>query len=184
MSRQRSDFTYEDYAALPDDGRRWELIDGELVPITPAPNMRHQNVVGRVFRAIADHLDRHGGGQVFVAPVDVVLADISTVQPDVVYLADASADLMTPANIQGPPTLTVEVVSDRRHDLVRKCHLYARFGVAEYWAVDPEADQIQVFRLSRAGEPYPKPLLLVPGEELTTPLLPGLSVAVAGLLAR
>jgi Uma2 family endonuclease len=175
--------TYADYAVLPDDGR-WELIDGELVPMTPAPGLRHQTIVVRILRALADHLDRQGGGQVFVSPVDVVMAETVTVQPDVVYVADADAERITEPNIQGPPTLVVEVVSDRRHDLVCKVELYARFGVREYWALDPEIDQVEVFRLVQPGQPYPKPLLFVPGEQLTTDLLPGLTIDIASVLAR
>jgi Uma2 family endonuclease len=100
----------------------------------------------------------------------------------VVCIVDAGR--ITEPNIQGPPTLVVEVVSDRRHDLVRKVELYARFGVRECWAIDPEIDQVEVFRLVQPGQPYPKPLLFVPGEQLTNDLLPGLSIDVASVLAR
>ena len=126
--------TYADYAALPDDGRRFELIDGELFEMN-APTTRHQRIVVRLCLAFGEHVRREGVGEVFVAPCDVVLADTVTVQPDVVYLSEADVRKVTAPNIQGPPTLVAEVLSDPRHDLVRKRELYARFGIAEYWIV-------------------------------------------------
>lgn len=171
--------TYADYAALPDDGRRWELIDGELF-LSPAPKTRHQEVVVRLVVLLGNHVAAHKEGKVFVAPYDAVMSDHVVVQPDLVYLAAADTHRITEANLQGAPTLAIEVVSDPRHDLVRKRELYARFGVAEYWAVQPDADRIEVFRL--AGGAYPKPDLLEPGDQLETPLLPGLVIDVGVLL--
>ena len=155
--------TYADYAALPDDGRRYELIDGELFEMA-APSTRHQDIVLRLGYAFLDHVRRHGGGRVFVAPCDVVLSDTVTVQPDIVYLSDADVHRITAPNIQGPPTLVVEVLSVPRHDLVRKRELYARFGIPEYWIVFPDADRVEVYRL--AGPAYAKPEVLEPGEQL------------------
>ncbi len=83
------------------------------------------------------------------------LSDTVTVQPDVVYLSDADVHRVTAPNIQGPPTLVVEVLSVPRHDLVRKRELYARFGIPEYWIVSPDADRVEVYRL--AGPAYAKP---------------------------
>ena len=172
--------TYADYAALPDDGRRYELIDGELFEIA-APSTRHQDLVLRLGYEFLDHVRRHGGGRVYVAPCDVVLSDTVTVQPDVVYLADADAHRITAPNIQGPPTLVVEVLSVVRHDLVRKRELYARFRIAEYWVVHPDADRVEVFRL--VGTAYGKPEVLEPGESLSTHLITGLTIDIGALLA-
>ncbi len=172
--------TYADYAALPDDGRRYELIDGELFEMA-APSTRHQDIVVRLCFVIFDHVRRHGTGRVYVAPCDVVLSDTVTVQPDVVYLSDSDAHRITAPNIQGPPTLVVEVLSVPRHDLVRKRELYARFAIAEYWVVHPDADRVEVYRL--AGAAYAKPLVLEPGEQLATDLVPGLAIDVGELLA-
>lgn len=173
--------TYADYAALPDDGRRWELIDGELY-LSPSPKTRHQIVLGRLYLAFATHVQAEGGGQVFVAPYDVVLADDVTVQPDLLYVVDADRDRVTEANLQGPPTLAAEVVSDPRHDLVRKRELYARYRVIEYWAVQPDIARIEVFRL--VDGLYPKPDLFEPGDTLTTPIISGLQIDAGSLLAE
>jgi Uma2 family endonuclease len=173
-------WTYEDYLDFPDDGKRYELVDGEVF-VTPAPNVRHQDIVGWLFRRIGDHVERHGGGRVFVAPLDVVLSPTDVVEPDILFVASADAKRITAANLQGPPTLAVEVLSNPRHDRVRKRQLYAHFGVAEYWIVDPEGERMEVYRLD--GQTYPPPTLLEAGTTLTTELLPGLSIDVATLLA-
>ena len=174
--------TSADYAALPDDGRRFELIDGALFEMA-APSTRHQDLVLRLGWAFHDHVRRHGGGRVYVAPCDVVLSDTVTVQPDVVYLSDADAHRITAPNIQGPPTLVVEVLSVPRHDLVRKRELYSRFGVPEYWVVHPDADRVEVYRLESDGAAYAKPVVLEPGEQVVSDLVPGLTIDVGELLA-
>ncbi len=173
-------WTYDDYVDLPDDGKRYEIVEGEVF-VTPAPNIHHQDIVGWLFVTLYEHVRRHGGGRVFVAPVDAVLSPTNVVQPDIVFVADADNDRITPANLQGPPTLAVEVLSEARHDRVRKRRLYARFGVAEYWIVDPEGERVEVYRLD--GQTYPTPTLLEAGTALTTGFLPGLSIDVATLLA-
>lgn len=173
--------TYADYAALPDDGLRWELLDGELA-MTPAPKTRHQEVLRRLVVYFSQLLERHGGGRVFMAPFDVVLAETVVVQPDLVFVADADVHRITEANLQGPPSLVTEVISDPTRDLVRKRELYARFAIREYWAVNPDLDRVEVFNL--AGDTYPAPTVLEPGDHLATDLLPGLTIDVANLLAR
>jgi len=172
--------TYEDYASFPDDGIRRELIDGE-VHVTPSPVTRHQRVVLRLARLLADHVDAHHAGEVFIAPFDVVLSRHDVVQPDIILVATPDSGIVTKANLQGPPTLVVEVVSDPRTDRVRKRDLYAHHGVPEYWIVDPEADRVEVYRL--AGSSYPKPSIIEPGEALASPSLPQPSIDVAALLA-
>lgn len=178
--RPASPWTYEDFLDFPDDGKRYEIVEGEVF-VTPAPNVRHQDIVGWLFVRMYTHVERHGGGRVFVAPVDVVLSPTNVVEPDIVFVADADKDRLTPANLQGPPTLAVEVLSEARHDRVRKRRLYAKFGVAEYWIVDPVGERVEVYRLD--GQTYPTPTLLEAGTELASGLLPGFSIDVAPLLA-
>ncbi len=173
--------TYEDYASFPDDGIRRELIDGE-VHVTPSPVTRHQRIALRLARLLADHVDEHNAGEVFIAPYDVVLSPHDVVQPDIAFVARTDAGVVTEANIQGPPTLVVEVVSDPRTDRVRKRDLYARHGVPEYWVVDPDADRVEAYRLG--GSSYPKPSIVEPGETLACASLPQLVVDVAALLVR
>jgi Uma2 family endonuclease len=107
--------------------------------VTPAPKVRHQQVLLRLAQVLGDLADRAGDVALF-APVDVVLADHSVVQPDLVYVRAARAAIVRD-RIEGAPDLVVEVLSPgtARRDLGEKLRLYAEVGVAEYWLVDPDA---------------------------------------------
>lgn len=126
-----------DYLALPEEPR-CELLFGSLL-VTPAPSVRHQEVLYRLARRLGDHADRRGD-RLLLAPVDVVLADHSVVQPDLVYVRGARAGIVRD-RIEGVPDLVVEILSPAtaRRDLGEKLRLYAESGVPEYWIVDPEA---------------------------------------------
>src|SRR5687767_8856009 len=147
--RPERGLTYEDYARFPDDGRRWELIGGEAYMV-PSPSFEHQQILLRLLQRIGEHLDQHGGGRVVPAPLDVVLAEGEVVQPDVVFISDGDAHVITEKNIQGAPTWAIEIVSDPVRDKKAKRDLYARFGVREYWAVDAALRTIDVYR---TGDP-------------------------------
>lgn len=173
--------TYADLAAFPDDGLRRELIDGELI-VSPSPLVRHQRLVGFLHLRLAGFVEANGGGEVFIAPMDVVLSDRNVVEPDLFFVPSSAANIVERANIQGVPSLTIEVLSNPRVDRVRKRDLYAAFGVAEYWIVDPDADRVEVYRTQ--GEGYGKPLILEPGESLTYDLLPGFTLDLSKLFDR
>lgn len=180
MPEQRL-LTYEDLFEFPDDGLRRELLDGELI-VSPSPKSRHQEIVRRLIVTISIHLDQVGGGRVFLAPLDVVFEPRTVLEPDVFFIADERLDILTEANVQGVPSLTVEVLSNPRMDKVRKRDAYARYGVPEYWVVDPDADRAEVYRLSTDG--YGKPMIFEIGETLTTPLIPGLEIDLEQLFRR
>ncbi len=134
-----SPLTYADYAALPDDGHRYELIDGELV-MTPAPGLPHQLVLANLFSVLHHHVVSRDLGKTTFSPVDVILSEWTTVQPDIVFLARDCQHQARKRGIEGPPTLVVEALSPTRpeHDLRVKRELYFRHGVPHYWIVDPE----------------------------------------------
>ena len=136
--------TFADYSKTPDD-ERWELIDGELI-MAPSPTGRHQLVVGKLYRLLADFVERSGLGMVFLAPFDVVLSELNVVQPDVMFISDAKAHILTDANVQGAPDLVVEVLSPSTaiRDWRTKLDLYAEYGVQEYWVVDPDGERVWV----------------------------------------
>jgi Uma2 family endonuclease len=141
--------TYEDYAALPDDGRRYELHEGEL-SVTPAPGTSHQDILGNLFVILRGHVNTNRLGKVFVAPVDCIFENITIVQPDIVFVETARRSVISERGIEGAPTLVVEVISpstsaiDRR----RKLQLYARYAVPYYWIVDPPARTIEAYELA------------------------------------
>jgi Uma2 family endonuclease len=179
-------FTYEDFLLFPDDGLRHEIIDGEHY-VTPSPNLRHQDLVGRLYLAIGNFLAaRRGLGRVFVAQLDVVLSSYDVVEPDLLFVASDQTGILTDKNVQGAPALVIEILSrgTRKRDEQIKRRLFERVGVREYWLVDPELDLIKVFRRAEDNT-FPRVAELTAEEHsvLTTPLLPGFSLALAELLA-
>lgn len=135
--------TYDDLELMPDDGHRYELIDGVLI-VTPAPSPRHQQGVLELAVLLRQHCP--DDLQVFIAPLDVVLADDSAVQPDV--LVARRADL-TERNLPRAPLLAVEVLSPstRGIDHLLKRERYERAGVPSYWIVDPAEPSILAWDL-------------------------------------
>ncbi len=173
--------TYDDFLLFPDDGKRHELIDGEHY-VTPSPNIRHQRISGNLYLAIATWLEAHPIGRVYYAPLDVVMSDFDVVEPDLLYVSNARAHVLTPSNVKGAPDLVIEIgsPSTRRRDETTKRRLYERAGVAEYWVVDPELDVVRVYRKETGGA-FARPLELSREAEdvLTTTILPGLDLPLA-----
>ena len=183
-ARADTRLTYDDLVLFPDDGKRHEIIDGEH-HVTPSPNLRHQQLVGRLHVEIAIYLRAHPqAGQVFLSPLDVVLSHYDVVEPDLLFVAGDQTAIMTDKNIQGPPALVVEVLSksSRKRDAQTKRRLFERTGVREYWLVDPELDVVQVFRPSPEGKLTRVAELSSEGDDtLTTPLLPGCAIGLREL---
>jgi len=147
LEKQAKRWTYEEYYRL-DDDQRYEIIDGNLL-LAPAPDTWHQDWTRDLFRIIDRHVTAHRLGKVFFAPVDVVLGAENTVQPDIVFIATANADIIQRRAIFGTPDLLVELVSPSsvRRDRYDKKELYARFGVKEYWIGDPANKALEVLTL-------------------------------------
>lgn len=150
----KSAFTYRDYEALPNDGRRYEIHDGELC-VTPGPSFQHQIILSNLVRALMGHVPSVAPGLLLFAPLDVILADrpaeTTVVQPDVLYIAPDRMALTSRRGIEGGPTLAGEILSPstRTIDRVVKRRLYARYGVPHLWLVDPDARAIEAFVLER-----------------------------------
>ena len=172
--------TYRDYEALPADGRRYELHDGELL-VTAAPGLPHQRLVGALFVLLRQHVQMHELGEVFVSPVDCILSDTTIVQPDVVFLESARSSLATARGIEGAPTLAVEIVSPStaRIDRGAKLQLYARHRVPFYWIVDSEARSVEAYILS--GGDVRLAGRIVGDDRGALPPFPELTIAVATL---
>lgn len=151
--------------------------------MTPSPNTKHQRLSFKLAAAFADFLRMHRLGEVFAAPYDVVLSDEDVVEPDLLFISTARSTIITEKNIQGPPDLTVEILSTgtRKTDEIIKRKLYERYGVREYWIVDPELETVKIYRLSDEGYARPIELAREANETLSTPLLPGFQVPLADL---
>jgi Uma2 family endonuclease len=147
----RALLTYSDYAALPDDGRRYELHWGEL-SVTPAPGTRHQGAIVNLIALLNEHVRSRGLGKVFVAPTDCILSNVTVVQPDILYIATDRLSIISERGIEGAPTLVAEVLSpSTAHlDRDRKMKLYAEHGVPYYWIVDPESRSVEAYTLTGA----------------------------------
>jgi Uma2 family endonuclease len=176
--------TYQDYAALPDDGKRYEIHDGELCEMA-APTPPHQIVSANLFMILRAHVSARGLGLVLYAPLDVILSDLPSettiLQPDIIFLDSERRGLISGRAIEGPPTLAVEILSpSTAHlDRTRKRELYARYGVPYYWLVDVSARDIEVGVL-RSGA-YVVAARLSGTEPVDVPPFTGLALVPASL---
>jgi Uma2 family endonuclease len=136
--------TYRDYAALPDDGKRYELYDGELIEL-PSPTLRHQRAIGNLYALLRAHVELHALGEVLLAPFDVILSDTTVFQPDILFIETPRLGVLAEHGVEGSPTLAVEVLSPSTasRDRGRKRALYARHGVPYLWLVDPAAGTVE-----------------------------------------
>ena len=182
----RRRLTYDDLVRFPDDGLRHEIIDGEHY-VTASPVPRHQVLVGRLHFELESHLRAHpGSGQVFLSPLDVRLSHWDVVEPDLLLIGPDQPEILTAKNVQGPPALVIEVMSPstRSRDERLKRDLFNRVGVREYWLVNPDTNVVMVYRRDSGGQFGEAYSLAAAGREvLTTPLLPGLSIALDPLFA-
>lgn len=146
-------WTYADYARLPDNGMRYEVIKGELY-MSPAPRAIHQEMIAHIALEMGLFLRQHKVGKIYFAPIDVVMgAAAAPVQPDIIFIRQERLAIVRD-KIEGVPDLIVEVLSpgSMGHDRRRKFTLYAEVGVPEYWLADPDECLVEVYVLR--GQAY------------------------------
>ena len=174
--------SYADLEKWPDDGRRYELYDGEVY-VVPSPIPLHQMVSARLYLALEEYTRAHGG-IVLYAPLDIVLTDYDVVQPDLLLFTRDRAHLVNPKSVtKQAPDLAIEILSPSTaaNDRGRKMRLLARHGVREFWLVDPDAAVIEIYQLAahdfvlagRAGR----------SDTVLSTLLPGFTLAPRDLVA-
>lgn len=147
--------TWHDVLTMPEDGNRYEAIGGELY-VTPPPKNRHQWILTNLLIALVDLLMKPGHGRVFTAPIGVEFPGSDEgVQPDILFVSKQRLAIVTEDWIRGAPDLVIEILSPStaRRDRTVKRELYRRHGVAEYWIVDPDAKQVELWRFAAAAEP-------------------------------
>jgi Uma2 family endonuclease len=149
---EQGQWTYSDYAALPDDGQRYEIVNGVLV-MAPAPSPEHQSITVRLSHYLFVHVELAGRGHVLTAPIDVELGPKNVFQPDIVVILNAHLDKVAEKKIIGAPDLVVEVASPSTavFDRLIKYEKYAHAGIAEYWIAKPATRTVEVLVLE-AGE--------------------------------
>jgi Uma2 family endonuclease len=169
---------YDDYASMPDDGKRYEILDGELV-VTATPVTRHQRVSRELEFLLHAYVVTHGLGEVFDAPLTVLLDRHTIVEPDLIFVSNARSAIVTERFIEGAPDLLVEILSPSTapRDRGAKAKLYARFGVEEYWIVDPDARTLEAF--DRHHDTYRAVGAYRDGESFSSRLFPGLAIELA-----
>jgi len=177
MSQAATKMTYAQYCLLPEDGKQYEVIDGELF-MTPAPRPKHQRIVLRLAEELSRFVRENSLGEVFVAPVDVLLEQHTILQPDVLFIRKDRLAIVKEEAIEGAPDLAVEVLSPSTFykDLRKKMTAYSQFGVQEYWIVDPETETIEVY--ARRDDKLQLAQKFSSGEAVESVLLPGLQLAV------
>jgi Uma2 family endonuclease len=180
MKSSTHKMTYEQYRLLPEDGKRYELIDGELL-MTPSPSPRHQRVVKALAFQLSSFVESNGFGEVFFAPLDAVFDDENVLEPDILFNSRERAGIVGEHAVHGSPDLVVEVLSPSSfyHDLRRKLKIYSQFGVQEYWIADPEEQTLALY--TRAGDHLELARQFSCHEIFESPLLPGFRLAVQSI---
>ena len=177
--------TVEDYRVLPETGPNYQLIEGDLIKMAPAPNRYHQTIALNVAVILRKWLESGSGeGHVFMSPFDVYLDNENVLQPDVLYIRPENSGILTDAGCKGAPDLVVEVLSPgtRAMDLGPKKKIFAREGVVEMWVIDPEPRTLDVYRFAENVD--------APAEHLNesdtfgSELLPGLEIACSKVFAE
>jgi Uma2 family endonuclease len=178
-------WTVADLELLPDNGRRYEIIDGELF-VTRAPHWKHQNIAIKFGMALESWSVQSGLGEAAVGP-GLVFSETDSVIPDVVWASHERLTIMLDqaGHLISAPELVVEVLSpgekNERRDRESKLKLYSSYGVVEYWIADRQQRKVEVYR--RDGGILKLTLTLYADDELTSPVLPGFSIVVSQLFA-
>lgn len=175
-------FTTADYREMPNDGRRYQVVEGELFT-APTPNSFHQFVQKNLLFILEGYLLLHPVGTVLGAPCDVYLDDFSLFQPDVLYVTREHDARIQADGIHGAPDLVIEILSPSSAALDRrKRGLLAKAGTVEFWQIDPALRQLQRFVFNESAA---KPIALIDEpESFTSPLFPGLTLAIAQIFQR
>jgi Uma2 family endonuclease len=169
-------FTHADLLVMPDDGKRREIMDGDLI-VTPSPKFRHQEISGNIYAAFLKYLEGYPIGKIAYAPLDVILSEYDVLEPDLLFVLNEHRHIIQDW-VRGAPDLVIEIVSPTTEAIDRgpKLKAYARFGVPEYWIVDPEQRAIEVYRATSEG--YQPAQVFQGPDALTSLLLPGFSLSL------
>ena len=175
--------TVAEYKNLPETGPRYQLIEGDL-HMAPAPNRFHQDISRNLEVVLANYLSGNPIGVLYDAPFDVYLSEIDVFQPDLLIVLNENRGILTDAGAEGAPDFVIEVLSakTRQLDLVHKKRVYARMGIKELWIIDPDPKDVAVYRFD---QDVTNPLAKLSGQdEVSSPLLPGLKIALHDIFRR
>jgi Uma2 family endonuclease len=176
MQAKKKTFTYADYERLP-EGAPYQLIGGELV-MTPSPVPYHQSIARKLVMKLSSFVGEKELGEIYFAPLYVYLSETDTYQPDIIFISKERVSIIGEKMIEGPPDLVIEVLSPATayYDLRMKKDAYEKYGVKEYWIIDPLQKAIEVF-VNREGRF--EPLSAAKGDgEVRSEILAGLRIGV------
>jgi Uma2 family endonuclease len=173
-------YTHADLLSFPEDGKRREIIDGEMF-VTPAPKLNHQRILVRLTEAILRHLSSHPVGELIVSPMDVIFSEFDILVPDLVFVLNEHKNILRDW-VRGAPDLAIEILSPTTaaRDRGVKLRTYARFGVKEYWIVDPEECAVEVYQLAQEG--YELVRTFHQTDTLTSAILPEFALPVSAVV--
>lgn len=172
--------SYTDLERAPEDGRRYELYDGEVF-VVPSPLPRHQ-IVGLLLSQVLADYAKERGGLALISPIDIVFSEYDVVQPDVVFFQASRRHLVQlDAPIRHAPDLAIEVLSPSTAPMDRgkKMQMFARHSVSEYWIVDPIREVIEIYAL--VGDSYLLAQTVATTDQLRSALLPDLTFPTASI---
>ena len=169
-------WTYDEYARLPIDGNRYEIIDGELY-MSPSPRWNHQVAVVRIAGFFEAFTREHGFGQICAGPIDLLLSETDYLVPDLVFVLDERSSIISDRGLEGAPGLVIEIISPSSvlRDRGLKRERYARFGIPLYWILDLERQQVEVYRLAVDADAEPE---IVTGDLVWQPVAGGPSITL------
>jgi Uma2 family endonuclease len=180
---RQGEWTIADWESLPDDGNRYEIIEGCLY-VTTAPSNFHQWIIQNLYEFVGIPAKHLGIGIPFVAPIGVILSSGDGVQPDFVIVLKRNASIIYDGKIRGTPDLIIEVISpgSRDYDEDVKLRVYERAGVPEYGVVDPAQRQLRLYRLQADGT-YARAEIYVESDTVAFNTLPAVILRVGDLFA-
>lgn len=172
-------YTHADLLSFPEDGKRREIIDGDMF-VTPAPKLNHQRILIRLTEAFLNHLSSHPVGELIVSPMDVIFSDFDVLEPDLIFVLNEHKEILKDW-VRGAPDLVIEILSPTTaaRDRGVKLRTYARFGVKEYWIVDPEERAVEVYHLMLEG--YELVRTFQQTDTITSSLLPEFALPVSAV---
>jgi Uma2 family endonuclease len=175
-------YTHADLLAIPADNKRREILDGELL-VSPSPLFFHQLIVHRFLTAFDRYLDRNPIGEILLSPLDVIFGESDVLEPDLIFVLSEHRHILQDW-VRGVPDLVIEVLSPGSASMDRgpKLKACARFGVPEYWIVDPDAFTVETYGQSSTG--YELVAAFGERDSVTSRLLPGFVLPVASIFAQ
>lgn len=176
--------TYDMYAEMPEDGMRYEILDGSLELLSPGPSPSHQAVSGELMYMMKQTC--RSDYVLFDAPLDVILDQKNVLQPDILMVHRSRLSIVTKRGVEGPPDLVVEILSpgSRGRDKIVKMDIYARHGVPEYWIIDTASRTLEQYRQANDGAHYVLHNLFEEDDKVTSDKLPCVSLQLSHIFAE